>query len=69
LKIAGGFAKNDKRRQYQIELARWNELFEETDDSTRKAADGMIRKCGFFAFKVHPAEIFHPGKQTGEKPG
>jgi len=36
-----------KADQYQKELGRWNELFEQTDDSTRKAADGMIRKAAF----------------------
>lgn len=51
------------------ELERWNELFTETDDSTRKAAGGLIRKAAFLhsmcdelekvielsgAIKVHP---------------
>ena len=36
-----------KQEELAKELARWTELFAETDDSTRKAADGLIRKAAF----------------------
>jgi hypothetical protein len=58
-----------KQSELDKELARWNELFAETDESTRKAADGLIRKAAFLhsmcvdleevieksgAIKIHP---------------
>ena len=58
-----------KQVEYQKELARWNELFNQTDENTKKAADGLIRKAAFLhsmcweleqaieasgAIKIHP---------------
>jgi hypothetical protein len=58
-----------KQVELQKELARWAELFSETDEATRKAADGLIQKAAFLhamcveleevinasgAIKVHP---------------
>jgi hypothetical protein len=36
-----------KQEVLALELARWAELFAETDESTRKAADGLIQKAAF----------------------
>jgi hypothetical protein len=58
-----------KQVELQKELARWAELFAETDEATKKAADGLIPKAAFLhamcveledvinvsgAIKVHP---------------
>jgi hypothetical protein len=64
-----------KSAEYQEELTRWNELFAEKDDETKKAAEGLIQKAAFLhsmcfdleqtielsgAIKVHPQ---HPELQ------
>ncbi len=64
-----------KSDEYKKELARWNELFTQTDENTWKAADGLIQKAAFLhsmcweleqtieasgAIKVHPQ---HPDLQ------
>lgn len=36
-----------KTDEYKKELARWNELFKEVDENTRKVADGLIQKAAF----------------------
>ncbi len=58
-----------KEKVYQQELERWKELFAQTDESTQKAANGLIQKAAFInsmcweleqvieksgAIKVHP---------------
>jgi hypothetical protein len=37
----------EKQNEYQKELTRWNELFAQTDDDTKKAANGLIQKAAF----------------------
>lgn len=36
-----------KSAEYQEELARWNDLFAEKDDETKKAAEGLIQRAAF----------------------
>lgn len=58
-----------KQQEFEKELKRWNELFSQTDESTQKAAAGLIQKAAFInsmcwelekiieksgALKVHP---------------
>jgi hypothetical protein len=37
----------ERQNEYQKELTRWNELFAQTDDDTKKAANGLIQKAAF----------------------
>ena len=45
-----------KSVEYQAELARWNDLFVEKDDETKKAAEGLIQKAAFLHSMCHDLE-------------